>query len=152
MNKICMSQTCLFNISSKKLPGFDQQKTVATEGYIPLYTSLAYNTNFTTVHSWATVGSCLVQYEYKMLCQFTMTHKVFLLISWNRTERQWLKSYWILPSNFVNKLRRTWNFFLKKKFVYVARACSDVVQIKSWYMAFLQGNLVLCLIIAKYPL
>ena len=57
-------------------------------------------------------------------------HEAFLLISWNRTERQWLKGYWILqkqvPSDFENTLRQTEKFFFQKHFVWPS---SDVVQI-----------------------
>ena len=84
-----------------------------------------HNTIFATVHSWATVGGYLVEYEHKLLCQFTTTgggtrcclwlkkepkqlrpHEVFLLMSRNKTEQKWLKDYSILarwvPSNFTN--------------------------------------------------
>ena len=66
-----------------------------------------------------------MEYEHKLLCQFTTTggrtrcclwlkkepkqlgpHEVFLLMSRNKTEQKWLKDYSILarrvPSNFTN--------------------------------------------------
>ena len=63
-------------------------------------------------------------------------HKVFLLISQNKTEWQWLKGYWILakwvPINFANKLGQT----ERKK----NSSCGSVTMsdkwIKCWYMAF----------------
>ena len=113
--------------------------------------TVQYDTNFATVRSQVTLGGCSVDYEYKLLRQFTTTvggtscylwlkqsqsnslqghTKRFLLISQNRTERQWLKGYWILekpvPRDFENKLRRTGKFFFQKRFVW---PCSDVVQI-----------------------
>jgi len=37
-----------------------------------------HNTNFTTVHSRVTVGSCSKEYKYKLLCQFAhiVAHKM----------------------------------------------------------------------------
>ena len=39
-------------------------------------------------------------------------HEAVFLISWNRTERQWLKGCWILkkqvPNNFENKTTANW--------------------------------------------
>ena len=83
--------------------------------------------NFATVHSQVIVGGCSVDYEYNFLATSVYYDgrrngvlfmrpkaltagppEVFLLISRNRTEQQWLKGYWILgkwvPSNFTNKL------------------------------------------------
>ena len=34
---------------------------------------VSHTTNFATVHSRVTVGSCSAEYEYKLLCQFTTT-------------------------------------------------------------------------------
>ena len=33
----------------------------------------SHNTNLATIHSQVTIGSCLMEYEYKLLCQFTTT-------------------------------------------------------------------------------
>ena len=66
MNKIGVSQTCLYNISYHKDTGFLQQP-VTTEGI------WLYNTNLATVHSRVTVGGCLVKYEYKLVHQLTTT-------------------------------------------------------------------------------
>ena len=40
-----------------------------------------HNTNFATVHSWETVGGCLVEYEYKLLHQFTTTVEETIFIA-----------------------------------------------------------------------
>ena len=76
-----------------------------------------------------TVGSCSMEYEYKLLRQFTTTvggtRCSFRLkqsqsnsvqgntkhFTWNRTEWQWLKGSWIFGSNFENKQWPTGNFF-----------------------------------------
>ena len=65
MNKISMSQTCLHNISYEKANGVLQQ-LVPTEG-------VQHNTNFATVHSQVTVHGCSMEYEYKLLRQFSTT-------------------------------------------------------------------------------
>ena len=61
MNKISMPQTCL---SYKK----------GTRLLVAIYgrhlAIVQHNTNFITVHSRVTVGSCLMEYKYKLLCQF----------------------------------------------------------------------------------
>ena len=68
MNKISMSLTCLYNISTKNLPDIysnqSQQRALSI---------VQHNTNFATVHSQVTVSGCSVEYEYKLLCQFTTT-------------------------------------------------------------------------------
>ena len=87
-----------------------------------------YIPNFATVHSRVSAGGCSVEYVHKLLRQFTTTepeeltagpHEALLLISRNRTERQWLKHYWILakwvPSNFANKLWQTENVAMLHK-------------------------------------
>ena len=58
-------------------------------------------------------------------------HEAFLLVSRNRTERQWLKGYCILtkraPTNFTNKLWQTGKFLFHKHFVW---SCTNVLQIE----------------------
>ena len=65
MNKISMSQTCLYNVSYKKLPDFYNHQL--------LQGAFEHNTNLATVHRWVTVGSWSMEYEYKLLHQFTTT-------------------------------------------------------------------------------
>ena len=57
MNKISMPQTCL---SYKK----------GTRLLVTMEAIVQHNTNFITVHSRVTVGSCLMEYKYKLLRQF----------------------------------------------------------------------------------
>ena len=64
MNKISMLQTCLSNISYKKVLDF-----TTTSRYRGNSAIVHHNTSF-IVHSQVTVGGCLVECEYKLLCQF----------------------------------------------------------------------------------
>ena len=66
INKISMSQTCLYNISYQKAVDF-----TTTSRYRGHSAILQHNTNFASVHSQVTVDSCSVEYEYKPLRQFT---------------------------------------------------------------------------------
>ena len=72
MNKISMTQTCLYNISYKKIYKIQllQRHSAVVQHY----------TDFSTVQSRVTVGSCLVEYEYKLLCQTAsiVAHKIYL--------------------------------------------------------------------------
>ena len=68
INKIRMSQTCLYNTSYKKATKSLQQP-VATEG-IRLKFSITLTPNFATVHSQVTLGGCSVEYEYQLLWAF----------------------------------------------------------------------------------
>ena len=63
MNKTRMSQTWLYSIFYQKATGFLQQLVALA--------IVGHNTNLATVHSQVTVSSCSVEYEYKLLCQFT---------------------------------------------------------------------------------
>ena len=67
-NKIGRSQTNLYSIFYQKATGV-LQHPVATEGIWLVW----HSTNLATVYSWVTVGNCLMEYEYKLLRQFTMT-------------------------------------------------------------------------------
>ena len=53
---------------TKKLPDFTT--TSHYRGYLAI---VGHDTNLTTVHSHVTVGGCLMEYEYKLLRQFTTT-------------------------------------------------------------------------------
>ena len=66
MDKISMTQTCLYNISYQKATGF-----FTTSRYRRNLAIVWHNTNFATAHSRVTVGSCSVEYKYKLLHQFT---------------------------------------------------------------------------------
>ena len=66
MNRISMSQTCLMTFPTKKI-------FTTTSRYRGHSALVRHNTNFATVHSRVTVGSCSVEYEYKLLRQFTTT-------------------------------------------------------------------------------
>ena len=95
INKISMSQTCLYSISYQKAM---YRIFTTTSRYRGHSTIVRHNTNLATVY---TVGGWSVEYEYKLLHQFTVTvggtrcqqshraepeqltagpHKVFLLI------------------------------------------------------------------------
>ena len=111
MNKISMSQTCLYNFSYKK----SYRIFTTTSIYRGHLATVQHNTNFAKVHTQVILGGCSVDYEYKLLRQFTTTvggtscylwlkqsqsnslqghtgpHEAFFLIFRNRTERQWLK-------------------------------------------------------------
>ena len=65
MNKISMSQTCLYNFSYKKATRFIQH-SVATEGIG------WHNRKFATVHSQVTIGSCSMDFENHFLCQYEL--------------------------------------------------------------------------------
>ena len=64
MNKISMLQTCLCNISYKKVLDF-----TTTSRYRGNSAIVHHNTSF-IVHSRVTVGDCLVECEHKLPCQF----------------------------------------------------------------------------------
>ena len=68
MNKISMSQTCKYNISYPK-----SHRIFTTSRYRGHSAIVQHNTNVATAHSQVTVGSCSVEYEYKLLRQFTTT-------------------------------------------------------------------------------
>ena len=70
MNKISMSKTCLYKFSCKKAI---YQIFTTTSRYRGHLATVQHNTNFATVHSRVTVGGCSVDYEYKLLHQFTTT-------------------------------------------------------------------------------
>ena len=62
MNKISMSQTCLYTISYQIATGF----FTPTSHYRGHSAIVGHNTNLATVHSRVTVGGCLMEYEYKL--------------------------------------------------------------------------------------
>ena len=57
----------LYNIFYQKGTGF----FTTTSCYRGHSAIVQHNANFATVHSPVTVGDCSVEYEYKLLCQFT---------------------------------------------------------------------------------
>jgi len=63
-----MSQTCLFNFFYKRLPDF--YKTNHYRGHSAI---VWHNTNLATVHSRVTVDGCSMEYDHKLLRQFTTT-------------------------------------------------------------------------------
>ena len=66
MNKVSISQTCLYNFSYKKATRFLQQP-VAKEG---IHSAIVqHNTYCSAIHSRVTVGGCSMEYEYKVLYQ-----------------------------------------------------------------------------------
>ena len=124
-NKISRSQTCLYSIFYQK-----RYRIYTTISRYRGHSAIVWHsTNFATVHSRVTEGGCLMEYKYKLLCQFStdvggtrfMTqtepqqftagpHEVFLLICRNRIERQWLKSSWILEQWQTEKFKNMeWN-------------------------------------------
>ena len=53
------------------IPTKSYQIFTTTSRYRWHWAVVQHKTNFATVHSWVTVGNWSVEYEYKLLCQFT---------------------------------------------------------------------------------
>ena len=143
MNKISMSQTCLCSIFYQKATNFFP----TTSRYRGHSAIVQHNSNLATVHSWVTVGGCSVEYNYKLVCQFTATvggtrcylwlnrarathcraTQSILLISWSRTERQWLKGYWILRYQLTSQTN--YGYVTEKKKFFFVWPCNNVIQI-----------------------
>ena len=68
MNKIRMSQACLYSISYQNLTDFYSNQSLQRDSAV-----VGHNTNLTIEHSRVTVRSCLMEYVYKLLRQFTTT-------------------------------------------------------------------------------
>ena len=66
MNKISMSQTCMYNFFLQK----SYQIFTTTSRYRRHSAVVWYNSKFATVHSRVTVGGCSMDFEYNFLCQF----------------------------------------------------------------------------------
>ena len=73
MNKISMSQTCLYNISYKKATRYLQQPS-CYRGHSAL---VQHNTNFAIVHSRVTVGGNLVECEYNYISSPAWVSRLF---------------------------------------------------------------------------
>ena len=66
-NRISRSQTCLYSIFYQK-----RYRIYTTISRYRGHSAIVWHsTNFATVHSRVTEGGCLMEYKYKLLCQFS---------------------------------------------------------------------------------
>ena len=69
INKLACHKLASIAFSTKKLPNFHNNQSLQRA----FSCIVGHSTNLTTVHSWVIVGSCSMEYEYKLLRQLTTT-------------------------------------------------------------------------------